>query len=106
METTLSGKNGYASGGYGRALTGTLDERANGVGRLSADAQPMLDAIEVDLDFDFLAFCARAVGTKNLNEATITAGCLLTRNQAVMRGVGGAVALKTDADHVLDICFC
>ena len=67
---------------------------------MGSDAEPMVNAIKVQLELNFLTLGARAVDAEDFHEAAIAAIGAFARDHAVNWGVGGAVTLETDTNHI------
>src|SRR5690606_24007740 len=71
-----------------------LEERSDLLGRLCADAQPVLRAVGVDLDERGLL--GRVVLADLFNDATVALGARVGDNDAVVRSADLAKALQTN----------
>jgi len=77
-------------------VAGELEEHEHLLGRLGADAEPVLRAVGVDLDARGLL--GRVVQTDLLDDAAVALGARVGDDDAVVRSADLAEALQTDFD--------
>lgn len=84
------------SRGGSLSAAGAVDEVSCGVRRLGANAGPVGDALEVDVQLSVVATRTGGVVAEDFVVATVAAVAGFCHHDAVDRIVGGAVALESD----------
>ncbi len=82
--------------GSGSTLTDDVDEVRDGVGRLGALSDPLVDLLEIELNG--LGGGQRVVATNQLDEATIATGAAVSDDNAVVRTLLGTVTGQANLD--------
>ena len=101
-ETTRKGYVRIASAelqGLGLSSASLLNHGSDGLGRLSAVADPLVNLLEVDGVVN--TFSHGVVGTHLVNEVAIAASAAVNDNDFVVRTVLGPLAVETNCYHIV-----
>src|SRR5690554_3241627 len=88
-----------------RSLARLLDQLRHALGRLGALADPVVGALEVDLQRNFLTGSHRVEETQTLNEATIARIAAVGDNDLIERPLFRTATCKTNRNHAFRLPF-
>ena len=74
-------------------LAGPLDERTDSVRRLGADAQPVINALQLKVELLALVLVLRVIGADPFHETSVTGTTSVGHNHSIMRSVRRTTAL-------------
>src|SRR5690606_26407124 len=93
------GRRGLGARRFSLGRLGLADQRGDRIGRLRADAEPVPDALEIDLDHWRIS--DRVVVAERLDESPIAGRGVLGGNDSVVRALLRTHAAQSQLDHVV-----